>query len=810
MKSHLSSVTHTNFVEPLRAPVFVRARAGVRTLVCACALVCALVVCAPAAQQSVARRVSVRGVVRDAAGAVVARVAVSLRAAENARVIVVRTETGADGRFAFDEVSLPAGTTRLVVIADGEGLVGSVERELAADEAGALELDIAVSPAPSPRERVEVSATRTEERVDESASSVAVLSERDVQTTAAVRLDDALRQTVGFSLFRRTGSRAANPTTQGVSLRGTGASGASRALVLVDGVPLNDPFGGWVYWDRVPREEVARVEVLRGGASALYGSGALGGVVNIFRRRADANAVSLETSYGSERTPEAGLFASATRGAWAASVGAEMFRTDGYVLVGEQERGRVDTPANARDAAIDLTLERKFATDARAFLRGSFFGEARANGTPLQTNRTHVRQFSAGGDFASLSLGSLSLGSLVARVFGGTQVFDQNFSAVSADRNSETLTRVQRSPSQSVGASLQWSRAFGKSQTLVAGADAREVRGSSDEIAYAAGRATSLIGAGGRERDAGAFVEDVARVGSRLIVTGGARFDRWREYDAASTTQPLRAGALASVVPFAERAESAVSPRASVLFKLTSRVSLDASVYRAFRQPTLNELYRSFRVGNVQTQANENLRAERLTGGEAGANFTTLDQKFNLRATFFWSDITRPVANVTLSVTPALITRERENLGRTRACGVEIESEARLGRRWFARGGYLFVSPTVVEFPANRALEGLQVPQVARQQLTFQVRYDDARAWTASVQGRASGAQFDDDQNLFRLAPYFTLDAYAARRVRRSLSLFVAAENLLNRRYEVGRTPVLTLGPPLLARVGLRVQLGSR
>ncbi|MDQ3907760.1 MAG: TonB-dependent receptor, partial [Acidobacteriota bacterium] len=419
--------------------------------------------------------------------------------------------------------------------------------------------------------------------------------------------------------------------------------------------------------------------------------------------------------------------------------------------------------------------------------------------------RTHARQLAAGFD-----LDGRALGSFAARLYGGTQVFDQSFSSVASDRNSETLTRVQRSPSQSFGGSLQWSRAFGKSQTVVAGFDAREVRGASDEIAYASGRATALVGAGGRERDAGVFVEDIARVGPRLILTGGARFDHWREYDAASTTRPLRAGAATSVTPFAERAESAFSPRASLLFKLNSRVSLTASGYRAFRQPTLNELYRSFRVGDVLTLANENLRAERLTGGEAGADFTTTDQRFNLRATVFWSEITRPVANVTLSAAPALITRQRQNLGRTRARGVEIESEARLGRRWFASGGYLFVSPTVVEFPANRALEGLLVAQVARQQLTFQVRYEDARRWTASVQGRASGAQFDDDQNLFRLAPFFTLDAYASRRVRHDLELFAAVENLFDERYEVGRTPVLTLGPPLLARFGFRVRLGSR
>lgn len=774
------------------------------SVVCAFALCCGLCACAFAAQQTGAPKLIVRGTVRDESGAKVAGATVLLRAGKRE---IEHAVTDASGEFSFDDVRVTddarTGDARALVVEVRARGFASVERVLSAQDVGARRIEIVL--AARLDERVTVTATRTEGRLDETAASVAVLSERDIETTAAVRLDDALRQIAGFQLFRRAGSRAANPTTQGVSLRGTGASGASRALVLADGVPLNDPFGGWVYWDRVPRAEVSRVEVLRGGASALYGGGALGGVVNLFTQRPTTDALTLEASYGNEQTPDASLFATTARGAWAASIGAEMFHTGGYVLVDESTRGRADTPASSRDTAFDVTLERRITNEGRAFVRGSLFGEARANGTPLQTNRTHARQLAAG-----LDLSSSRLGSFTARTYGGAQLFDQNFSVVASDRNSETLTRVQRSPSQFIGASLQWSRPFGSHQTVVAGADAREVRGASDEIGFAQGRATTLVGAGGRERVAGLFVEDVARVGARLLFTGGARFDRWRDYDAASTTRPAREGSVATVTPFAERTESAFSPQASVLYKLSPRASLSASAYRAFRQPTLNELYRSFRVGDVVTLANESLRAERLTGGEVGASVTPFERRLQLRAAFFWTEIMRPISNVTLGVAPNLITRERENLGRTRARGVEVEAEAHFSRRWFASGGYLFAEPTVVEFPANRTLEGLLVPQVARQQLTFQVRYDDQARVTASLQGRATGAQFDDDQNQFRLAPFFTLDAYVSRRIARDFDLFVAAENLFNQRYEVGRTPIRTLGSPLIARVGFRVRLGSR
>ena len=198
-----------------------------------------------------------------------------------------------------------------------------------------------------------------------------------------------------------------------------------------------------------------------------------------------------------------------------------------------------------------------------------------------------------GGDLQARDVGSFSF-----RAYGGTQVFDQNFTAVAADRNSESLTRVQRSPSESIGISFQWSRAVLKRQTLVAGVEAREVRGSSDEIAFVAGRASSLVGAGGREQTTGIFFEDIVHLATNLFITAGARFDHWRNFDALAATRPLSSSAQTTTI-FPDRNETAFSPQLSMLYKASSNLSLYAAMSRAFRQPTLNELYRSFRVGNV-------------------------------------------------------------------------------------------------------------------------------------------------------------------------------------------------------------------
>jgi len=215
-------------------------------------------------------------------------------------------------------------------------------------------------------------------------------------------------------------------------------------------------------------------------------------------------------------------------------------------------------------------------------------------------------------------------------------------------------------------------------------------------------------------------------------------------------------------------------------------------------------------VGDVLTLANEQLRAERLTGAETGASVASFNRRLITRATIFWTETTRPIANVTLNVAPGLITRQRQNLGRTRSRGLEIEAEGHAGKHWNISGGYLFSDATVLKFPANTDLEGLLIPQVARHQLTFQIRYANPSRLSAGLQGRLTGAQYDDDQNRLQLGRYFTLDALASRRLTHELELFAAAENLFNQRYEIGRTPVVTLGTPLLLRFGLRVRLGQQ
>jgi len=748
---------------------------------------------------------NISGVVTDQTGAAIVAAEVVFTNGS----LVAKQVTDNRGEFAFSQVSAESGVVK--VSAPGfqvRSLDWRSANFLGTDGRGAsTPLQIVLLPATA-AEQVTVAANRTGVRVIENATSVTILSAEDLNTTAAFRIDDILRQVPGFSLFRRTTSRAANPTTQGVSLRGLGASGASRALVLSDGFPLNDPFGGWVYWDRTPRVSIDRIEVASGGGSHLYGSDALGGVINILRAPVDRNAISLEAAGGNENSPDVSLAASRKMGPWAVGLTSELFRTDGYIAVPADLRGAVDTPVNSKNATGDVTVRRGFGDRGAIFVRGSVFGESRNNGTLLQTNSTTIRELDLGGNWDGRAWGSFDL-----HAYAGRQNLDQSFSSISANRSTESLTRTQRVPAQQVGFSAQWRRNLGASQQLVAGVEESNIHGQTNEQGFFGGHPTSKSEGGGREVTWGAYVEDIIRVAPTWLLTVGGRGDYWNNFDAFAPPNPAQPVGSA---PLPDRSESFFSPRLALLHKLTSHVSLTASGYRSFRAPTLNELYRGFRAGNVFTENNSNLRAERLTGAEGGAIVTGWNQRLMLRGNYFWNQITRPVANVTLTTTPSLITRQRQNLGSTVSQGVELEASGQLSSSLAVSGGYEYTHATVTSFtvaPAlaglNPSLVGLDVPQVPRNQFDFQVRY--SRSFILlGVQGRFGGNQFDDDQNTLLLRRYFTLDLNASHTLRPGIDLFVAVENVLNQRYDVGRTPVLTVGPPILARAGVRLRFGSR
>ncbi len=682
--------------------------------------------------------------------------------------------TAADGTF-----SVPENVTRVEVVAAHSV---PVLADLNAETLARIVVE-------RPLETVIVSAYRSPLPTEDSPASTRVLTQQEIRQAAPIALDGKLRLVPGFELFRRSSSLVANPTTEGVSLRGLGSTAASRSLVMFDGIPLNDPYGGWIHWSEIPGPAIRLVEVVRGGASDLYGSSAIGGVINVLPVRPKANSLRLNGSYGSQATTNDSALATLGSGAWAGMFAGSVVATDGYTLIAPEFRGPVDQPSNVHAQNGLAEVDRKLPDNGRVFLRGLALNEARHNGTPLQTNALRLWRYSAGADAGRLTL----------RLYGSAEHYRQSFSSVAVDRASEKLVKLGHDPSDELGAQANWNQPMRHNLLLLVGADTRDVRATDyAQSFFGAGKVTS---AGSHQRQTGVYGEALYTP-ANWTLSGSARVDHFSNFDAKQFAQPGGVTALPTLE------ETVVDPRLGVVRRLTPWLSLNSSAFRAYRAPTENELYRSFQVGQQVTKANPNLKSERATGWESGVQMNLNRIGSTVRASYFWTQVNRPISALTLSTTPTSELLQRNNLGQIESRGISLDYS--IEERWWAlTGGYQFADATVTKFTQEPGLVGNWIPQVARNMATAQLVLRKRQWGLLSLQGRMSGRQFDDDLNQYLLHGYFRLDAYASHDFGQHAQVYAEAENLFDRAIEVGRTPLLTLGTPREARVGLRLNWGG-
>jgi outer membrane receptor protein involved in Fe transport len=741
---------------------------------------------------------AVTGTVKDSTGGAVAGATVLLQSAGATE----QTNTGPDGRFAFP--TAPSGEATLIVRAGGFA-------EYKQPLAGTTEIQVVLAPA-AILESVMVTPTRSEQRLGDLPASVAVLDAEQIRNSPAVVADDVLRQVPSFSLFRRSSSLASHPTAQGVSLRGIGPSGVSRTLVLLDSVPFNDPFGGWVYWTRVPLLDVNRIEVVEDSSSSVWGNYAMGGVINIVTAPATRRTVEIKPQYGNHNSPKLDFFASnRLNNAFGAAVEGSFFDTEGYPVVATSERGAIDIPATVTykniSAKADYTPNDRFS----AFARVGYFSEDRGNGKIQEVNDTQTR-FVNGGVRVRLPDSS----DLQARVLFNTQDFHATFLAVPLTvppRNSVRLTLEQRVPTKNTGGMVQWSKAIGAANFVSAGTDWNWVDGDSNEDVYGnpnLPRATTYRVSGGTQRSVGAFAQDLIQVTPALRVTLSGRLDTWRNYDAHNLETSISTGlpGAGNIPSLPDKSDTVFSPRAAALYRLSDRVSAWGSIARGFRAPTLNELYRQFRVGSVLTLANDQLGPERITGSELGVNLAPT-RDVTWRATWFDNQFDDPVSNVTISSTPALITRQRQNLGKTHIWGIQTDAEYHPLPDWRISAAYVYDHATVSDNPADPTLEGNLLPQVPKHRGSVQVMYTNAKLASIAVGTEFSGAQFDDDQNAFKLPAYGVVDLQVTRAVNAGLDVFFGVQNLFDKEFIVGSNPT-TIGNPRLVNGGFRLRWSGK
>jgi outer membrane receptor protein involved in Fe transport len=617
----------------------------------------------------------------------------------------------------------------------------------------------------------------------------AVELDREALTRAASgRLEDALAAVAGFQQFRRSDSRSSNPSAQGVTLRALGGNATSRALVLLDGVPMADPFFGYVPFPALAPERLASARVIRGGGSGPFGAGALAGTIELTSAGADAlGSVSGAAFVNDRAETEASL-------ALAPALG------NGFAVAsGRWDRGRgfFTTPPEQRVAASARARFDAWSGQLRGVAELAPGLELQARLLAFRDSRTlrfaDADSLSEGQD---ASLRVIGRGRWQWEGLAYVQARDFANVVVSATRFVPTLNQ-RATPSTGIGGKLELRPPVGGGHVLRLGADYRRSQGRLFEEALSAstGAVTERRSAGGTNSDLGFFVEDDWTLG-RLTLTGGLRADRYAITDGFFTAS-TPAGAATTALRYPDRTGWEGSARGGALMRLERGWSLRAAGYTGLRLPTLNELYRPFVVFPVTTQANADLANERLVGFEAGFDYRP-HPGLSLSLTGFDNRVKDAIANV--SVGPNL--RQRRNVAAVRARG--LEASARAGSGAWSLEASLALTEASVDTPGE-ALDGQRPAQTPALAGSATLSWQRSRRLGAALTLRHTGAQFEDDLETDRLPPATTLDAFVTAPLMGRFALVARAENLLDAtvvtRNQAGS---LDLGAPRTLWLGVR------
>jgi outer membrane cobalamin receptor len=630
---------------------------------------------------------------------------------------------------------------------------------------------------PIPLSEIVVSVTRTDRTVRELPANVTVLTREQISLSGSRTVPDLLRSIPGFTMRDYQGTVAVSPARQAPGMRGLGGTSASRTLVLVAGVPMDDPFTSWVYWARIPLALVERIEIVRGGSAGIWGNRALGGVINIITQRpaGDAGRVSLQGGgWGTARADGMLMRRSEKFGL---ALAGEWFDTKGYYVVPDSVRAPIDIPAGTRHAMAFARLEYQATSNLALNFSGSWFDEYRRNATQFKRQGTDIAQVQ--GARTSTSDGSnWNLSAFAAHKRGSIKT-----SSESADRSTETPTFDQfANPASSVGANLQWSRGWGTALDVSVGADLFWTEGVVNENArWVTDAYTRYRVNSGDQLYRGVYLQSVFTPTTRWSIVAAARLDLWRNYDGVRSERDIQADRLLVDSSYTPESDSHISYNIGAHYDMTDRLSWRGSVYTAFRAPTLNELYKAGREsGNVTIEANPELTAENLIGSELGADYI-IGSKGVVRLTGFWSRLTNPIVDVTVGVatggtrnippcgttTAGGTCRQRQNLGSSRSYGVEAELEFQPAERWRLRGTYGWNPTKVLEAPGQPQILGKAARAVAQHTITTRADYANPRLADIALTARWVGRRFDDDINTLELAPFFVLDLGLSRDIRR-------------------------------------------
>ena len=628
----------------------------------------------------------------------------------------------------------------------------------------------------------------------------------DDDARPALRMEQLIAALPGVQAFRRADTRSSHPTANGLTTRALGGNAASRTLVLLDGVPMADPFGGWVAWNRVDAASLRSASLQRGGVVGV-GSGALAGVLSLDSGAAEG--VGGSVSYGSRDSRSVSLLAGGGLGGAAVMVSARHDAGDGFAPIVAGQRGAADGTARYDSGSVRVRAVLPLGRGEMQFGAGGWVDD-RNRGLAFTDNKAKgagasVRYVRQVGPDSGAAWG------VEALAFAQTVAFDSGFASVDSGRSVASPTLDQRVSATGWGARVTVQPPKIGALSLRFGGHIGGQDGVTREgFTFVGGAATRDRRAGGRNGQMGLFGGGDLALSPAATLNFGIGGDWLRQSEGQLTERTIATGAVLQNLRPADATRFALTGRVGVALRPSAGVTLRAAGYSQVRQPTLNELYRPFRVGLDGVAANPSLAPERLWGAEIGVDWR-LGEAFSASLTGYVARLDDTIANVAQARTgfdcPGVgfvrgTCFARQNLPAIESIGAEGSMRLTLGPLT-AQAALAYGDARV----KGGVLDGFTPAQTP--QWSGSARVSVAVNPALSLHGGATwqSARFEDDREAMRLPGFVAFDVGAEWRLGGRFSIAVDAENLTNKMILTGSSGgVLERATPRIVWVTLKIR----
>lgn len=580
----------------------------------------------------------------------------------------------------------------------------------------------------------------------------------ELAANAPRTLDELIARDPSFSLYRRQSSLFGNPTSAGVSLRNTGATAASRTLVLLDGIPQNDPFGGWVYWARYEPSALESVRIVPAARAVVWGNQSPAGVVQLASRSPFEERGVLRLGGGGQGTYGGSVSKAVANeeGSLAVSLAAFAMHSDGFFGLAGSQRGPIDRRLDIDYHGAEIKLAWQPAPGLTVEPSFAYYSEERGNGTPLARNETEALDI---GLRVSSDAGPVSWQAIG---YHQRREFSQVFSSVNDARDAETMALDQFDvPGRGTGGSFTLSWDPGARWTLRSGTDVRFLTGKTNENVGT----FRTRQAGGKQKMAGIFVATgFESEDRRTRFDASARGDAWWLDDGRRIERSISSGA--SLREDRQEDRDGIEPSLALALShdVTHSLVANFSAGSGFRLPSLNELHRPFRVRNDIVEANPGLDPERFYSIEGGLQWQATETlRFGGSVFHHW--IRDAIANVPVT-DPERIAElfgtipeggsgsQRQNVDEARVLGVQGEIEWQPHESVSLRTTGIWTETRFARSSTQPLLEGKPFPQAPDFRVISSLDWEPSDGLILSAGFEYGASQFDDALAARRIPSY--------------------------------------------------------